>query len=107
MTGYDEKLQRRKAMQWQRYFEALGHEVINPYALADGLYLSFRKLGGKEPGYADYLQEDLMNLKTCTHIFFCLGWTESNGCMEECDESIKLNLKFMFENKYETWKHTN
>jgi hypothetical protein len=97
MTGYDLVLQRSKAMMWQLYYESIGYIVINPFELADQLRKSFIDLAGREPTEAEYLHEDLMNLRICTDIFLCNGWTASYGCMEEVDISISLGLKYHFE----------
>jgi len=108
MMGYDRTLQRRKARMWQRFFERLGFIVINPFELADQLRKSFIDIAGREPTEAEYLHEDLMNMQICTHVFLCNGWTESFGCMEEVDYSIKLGLKFMYESKYQQlWNYTS
>jgi len=104
--GYDIDKQRAKAAYWQRYFEERGFEVVNPFNLADMLRASFIKIVGREPSYAEYLKEDLSNMEPCTDIFLCCGWTESNGCMEEVDNSIRLELVFWYENKMKLCQET-
>ena len=97
--GYDIEKQRRKASKWQRYFEQQGYTVINPFELAEQLRKSYMLITGNEPTYNQYLHEDLMNVEDCQEIFLCEGWTESYGCMEEVDHSIKHGLIFRFESK--------
>lgn len=92
--------QRRKATLWQRYFEALGHEVINPFELADQLRKKYIIASGNEPTYHEYLDYDLCNVDSCTHIFLCEGWPESFGCMEEVDRSIENGITFLFERNF-------
>lgn len=99
MAGYDELMQRNRAKFWQRYWELLGYEVVNPFELGDLLKASYLNITGKEPTYAEYLHEDLINLEFCSDIFMCNGWTNSYGCMEECDKSIVHNIQFHFESK--------
>lgn len=99
MTGYDETIQRTKADIWKRYWEERGYEVVNPYDLGDMLKASYENRVKREPTYAEYLHEDLINMEWCTDIFFCCGWENSNGCMAEADKAIKIGLKPHFETK--------
>ena len=99
MTGYDDIIQRTKADVWQRYWEERGYKVVNPYDLADMLKASYANIVKREPTDAEYLHEDLINLEWCSDIFMCNGWTNSFGCMEECDKSIAHKIKFHFESK--------
>lgn len=99
MIGHEEQTQRQHAAYWQRYWEQRGYEVVNPFILADMLKASYMNIAGREPTYAEYLHEDLINLEWCSDIFMCNGWTNSFGCMEECDKSIAHKIKFHFESK--------
>jgi len=100
MQGKCMLAQRRKALMWQKYFEILGHTVINPFEIGDQLKKCHLLIAKREPTYHEYLQEDLCNLEWASHIFLCNGWTESFGCMEEVDKSIECNLKFLFERNF-------
>jgi len=97
MAGKDESLQRRTSRKWQRVLESEGHRVINPFDLADELDDFHKDCKKKPPTYKEYLDNDIREMKVAQGIFFCNGWSKSFGCMEECDEAIRLNLKVRFE----------
>mgnify|MGYP002344524210 CR=1 FL=1 len=97
MKGYDEIKQREKADKWQKYWQEQGYIVVNPFIIGDKLRNSFDIILNREPEYADYLKADLEYLESCTDIFFCYGWENSYGCMEEADKTIEKELKPHFE----------
>ena len=95
--GYDINLQRRKARMWQRYFEAEGHVVSNPFDIYDRL-VQFHKDNHKQPPTRrEIMTEDLTELMTNDHIFICDGWENSSGCIEEAELAISQNIKIQFE----------
>ena len=100
ITGKCELSQRKKAKMFQRYFEALGNEVVNPFDIYDQLRKCHLMIPGKEPTYEEILREDLCNLEWCSHIFLCDGWTESKGCITEVEKALEYNIKVLFESNY-------
>ena len=100
ITGKCELSQRRKAKMFQRYFESLGHKVVNPFDVGEILKEICLLTQDREPTYNEYLEEDLCNVEICSHIFLCEGWTESFGCMQEVVKSIKHELKILFERNF-------
>lgn len=100
ITGKRESTQRKKALKFQRKFEKMGFLVVNPFEIGDNLAKAYINISGRTPTYKEYMKEDLANLEWCSHIFLCDGWTESNGCMDEVDQSIRDGLTFLFESNY-------
>lgn len=100
ISGMDYQVQYFKSLSIQTKLENEGFEVVNPFHLGMMLRASYLNIAGREPTYEDYMREDLANLETCTHIFLCNGWSYSNGCIDEVDQSIRDNLIFLFESNY-------
>ena len=93
ISGKCEATQRRLAYLYQRHFERMGKEVINPFELGDAL-----RAKKKNPTWQDYMDLDLLAIKKyATEIFLCNGWADSRGCMEEVDAGIKKGVKFLCE----------
>ncbi len=100
ISGKCEIKQRIIAKKYQRKFEKLGHTVINPFDLADHLKKYHLMIAGREPTYEEYMQEDLCNLDFCSHIFLLNGWSESNGCIRECERALDNDIQFLFESTF-------
>lgn len=98
--GYSIEKQKKIAKAWQTVLEADGHEVTNPFVLAEHLENVHKACRKKKPTYIEYLAEDLCNLDFQEAIFFVSGWTESYGCMEEMKRAIESDLIPMFDYKY-------
>jgi Domain of unknown function (DUF4406) len=92
MTGKDEVKQKKETKMWQQYHEEKGFKVVNPFDIGRELALKHMSKGIKLPTYNEYMIADLKALDKCTHIFFCKDWSDSKGCMIECDRAIKLGL---------------
>jgi hypothetical protein len=99
-NGYSIEKQKKIAQAWQTILEADGHEVTNPFVLAEHLENVHRVSGKRKPTYIEYLAEDLCNLDFQEAIFFCQGWTESYGCMVESKRAVESCLIPMFDYKY-------
>lgn len=92
ISGKDESKQRQIAKMWQRYFEAQGHIVSNPFDIYDRLIKLI-----PNPSLQVIMVEDLAELMTNDAIFLCNGWENSKGCLEEVELAIQQKLKFKFE----------
>lgn len=96
--GYEEHIQRRKANEFQKEFEAQGFEVVNPFELGDILERFHKDTHKPKPTHAEYMKVDIEAMQDCDVIFFCDGYYRSKGCMEEHQEAINLNKKKEYEN---------
>jgi hypothetical protein len=91
VTGLDESTQRRKALIVKAILRSRDHQVINPFDLVDAL----RDFLEREPAYDECMEVCLAAIEEeLPDIFLVEGWSFSNGCMDEVDLGVKLNLKF-------------
>ena len=95
MKGQDEKKQRATAKLQQRYYEAEGFKVINPFELGDRLQVHHIEKGLLAPTYDQHMAHDLKHLEECTHIVFCKFWANSDGCVREADRALERKLIVM------------
>lgn len=96
-NGYDVSTQMRIARKWQRYFEAEGHTVVNPFDVYDKLCRFKKDAGLKPPTRSEIMKEDIAELLFCNVIFLCNGWQNSKGCIEEAETAtqfVKITVKF-------------
>lgn len=98
--GYDITTQRWIAKKWQDHFEAKGYAVSNPFEIYDRLCQWNSNNAIEPPTRLEIMTEDLTELVTNDVIFFCNGWSESKGCIEEAELAILLNKKVIFERNY-------
>ena len=99
VTGQEEA-SRVKAAQLQKHFESQGYEVVNPHEIGHHLEELFRKCLHTPPVWADYMEWcffALKNLSKNDTVYFCKGWEQSAGCIEEKNLSNKLGVKMMYE----------
>ncbi len=102
ITGHSDRKQRRKARMWQRYFEAEGHTVSNPFDIGDRLEKWHVHDKKPAPTYRDYMRDDIAELICCDAIFFVKGWDKSKGCLEESEVATQImDLKILFEKDYD------
>jgi hypothetical protein len=87
-----------KAAQLQKHFEAQGYEVVNPWEIGRHLEEIHALCGLPKPVWAEYMQWDLIALEHCDEVYFCKGWENSLGCIEEKNLSNKLKIKMSYEN---------
>ena len=95
--GYDIVTQMRTARKWQRYFEHFGYEVSNPFDIYDRLCKFHKDARKPEPTREEIMREDITELICCNVIFFCNGWQNSKGCIEEAEvatQNIKIPVIF-------------
>lgn len=95
--GFNIETQRNHAKMWQRYFEGKGHTVSNPFEIYDRLCQFHERNLLNPPTRREIMTEDLTELMTNNRIFFCDGWSCSDGCIEEAETSWQIGIKPMFE----------
>lgn len=98
--GYDIAVQRRIAKMWQRYFEAQGHIVSNPFDIYDRLCQFHKDTHRKPPTRSEIMTEDITELITNDTIFFCNGWSNSKGCLEEAELATQYVIIDVIFEKY-------
>lgn len=105
MTGTDMATQRVKAKRIEHMLESQGHTVINPFGLGDMLIRYHAMTGQREPSYRDFMECDIAAIYlAATAIYFVDGWTNSPGCMDECDEGMIKKIPMYTE---KTWEYFN
>lgn len=100
ISGKCELKQRATAKMFQRYFEALRHEVVNPFNIYDKFREWKLRWCGIEPINDEIITENTIMINRCSHIFLCNGWSESNGCITEAEKAVECGIKFLFERTY-------
>ncbi len=95
--GYDINLQRKNAKKWQLHLESQGYSVSNPFEIYDRLCQFHKDTHRKQPTRLEIMTADLKELIKNDVIFFCNGWSESEGCIEEAELAMVCDMKVMFE----------
>lgn len=101
ITGRDQEVQRRIAKAWQRYFEALGHIVINPFDVYDK-EIKVRKHYGLplDMTYDEILELDMKELCKCDTILMFDDWDKSRGCILEKGKAKELGFNILYTKTY-------
>ena len=91
MTGLEESEYKENFRNAEMFYRACGYEVVNPCNLSD--IVLKRK---PDASYEDFMAEDLMALRSRTHIALLEGWEISPGARREKAEAKKRGLAIMF-----------
>lgn len=94
ITGHNEAERRARAADIKTFLEVFFRAVvINPFDVADDITRQIKR----EPTHAEYMKADIAALSTCKHIFVCLGWETSKGCIEEVQYARDNKINFIFQ----------
>ena len=91
ITGLDKEVYSRQFERAETFYKTSGFDVVNPVKIGEEVL----KINPNAK-WADFMQEDLKALRTCTHIVLLEGWEESKGAKMEKAEAEKLGLEIMY-----------
>lgn len=70
----------------------LALRIVNPVKIGDRV-----KLFKNKPNYKDFLDADIEELKSCTHIYMLKNWWKSLGAKTEFSYAQAVGLEIMHE----------
>ena len=91
ITGREKEDYTKQFARAESFYKTGGFDVVNPVTIGEAILKN-----NPNAKWADFMQEDLKALRTCTHIVLLEGWEESKGAKLEKAEAEKLGLEIMY-----------